>query len=139
MEPSRGKTIHHHGDAHADHIHLEENPQPYIQKRSRKKRSETYHTYIYKILRQVHPDIAISSKAMVVMNSIIADIFERVCAQAGFLARVNKKSTISDKEILSSAKLLIPGDLSRHAVTEGKKALEKFASSFEDERRRYKP
>ena len=36
----------------------------------RKKRTESYSTYIYKVLKQVHPDTGISSKAMTIMNSL---------------------------------------------------------------------
>ncbi|KAK4763395.1 hypothetical protein SAY86_009163 [Trapa natans] len=40
-----------------------------------KKSTETYKIYIFKVLKQVHPDIGISSKAMGIMNSFINDIF----------------------------------------------------------------
>ena len=33
--------------------------------------------YIYKVLKQVHPDTGISSKAMSILNSFINDIFEK--------------------------------------------------------------
>lgn len=33
--------------------------------------AETYKIYIYKVLKQVHPDTGISSKAMSIMNSFI--------------------------------------------------------------------
>ena len=34
-------------------------------------KSETYKLYIYKVLKQVHPDTGVSSKAMGIMNSFI--------------------------------------------------------------------
>ena len=34
-------------------------------------KAETYKIYIYKVLKQVHPDTGISSKAMSIMNSFI--------------------------------------------------------------------
>ena len=33
-------------------------------KKKKKKRTESYSSYIYKVLKQVHPDTGISSKAM---------------------------------------------------------------------------
>ena len=45
-------------------------------KKHRRKRKETYSIYIYKVLKQVHPDTGISSKAMSIMNSFVNDIFE---------------------------------------------------------------
>ena len=44
----------------------------------RKSRKETYSIYIYKVLKQVHPDTGISSKAMSIMNSFVNDVFERI-------------------------------------------------------------
>ncbi|KAF9314347.1 histone H2B, partial [Podila horticola] len=35
----------------------------------KKTRSETYSSYIYKVLKQVHPDTGISNKAMSILNS----------------------------------------------------------------------
>ncbi|XP_011293578.2 histone H2B [Musca domestica] len=58
----------------------------------RTKRKESYAIYIYKVLKQVHPDTGISSKAMSIMNSFVNDIFERIAAEASRLAHYNKRS-----------------------------------------------
>ncbi len=47
-----------------------------------KKRVESYSTYIYKDLKQVHPDTGISKKGMSIMSSFINDIFERIAGEA---------------------------------------------------------
>ena len=47
----------------------------------RRTRKESYGTYIYKVLKQVHPDVGISSKAMSIMNSFVNDIFERIASE----------------------------------------------------------
>uniref|UniRef100_A0A0E9WVB2 Core Histone H2A/H2B/H3 domain-containing protein n=1 Tax=Anguilla anguilla TaxID=7936 RepID=A0A0E9WVB2_ANGAN len=47
-------------------------------KKRRKSRKESYAIYVYKVLKQVHPDTGISSKAMGIMNSFVNDIFERI-------------------------------------------------------------
>ena len=45
--------------------------------------AETYKIYIYKVLKQVHPDTGISSKAMSIMNSFINVSAQRhTCARA---------------------------------------------------------
>ena len=95
----------------------------------RKKRVETYSTYIYKVLKQVHPDTGISSRGMAIMNSFINDIFERIAGEAGRLARYNKKQTLSSREIQTAVRLLLPGELAKHAVSEGTKAVTKFSSA----------
>ena len=124
----------------------------------RKKRTESYSSYIYKVLKQVHPDTGISSKAMSIMNSFINDaferiaveagklvrynkkgmsimnsfindIFERIAGEAGKLAKYNKKATLSSREIQTSVRLMLPGELAKHAVSEGTKAVTKFSSA----------
>ena len=95
----------------------------------RKKRKETYAIYIYKVLKQVHPDTGISSKAMSIMNSFVNDIFERIANEASRLANHNGKSTISSREIQTAVRLLLPGELAKHAVSEGTKAVTKYTSS----------
>ena len=98
-------------------------------KKKRAKRKESYAIYIYKVLKQVHPDTGISSKAMGIMNSFVNDIFERIAGEASRLAHYNKKSTISSREIQTAIRLLLPGELAKHAVSEGTKAVTKYTSS----------
>jgi histone H2B len=118
-----------------------------------KKRTESYSSYIYKVLKQVHPDTGISKKGtfetfcsnklfndfsisqicfatgMSIMNSFINDIFERIAGEAGKLATYNKKATLSSREIQTAVRLMLPGELAKHAVSEGTKAVTKFSSA----------
>ncbi|XP_008052344.1 histone H2B type 1-A [Carlito syrichta] len=98
-------------------------------KKRKKCRKESYSTYIYKVLKQVHPDTGISSKAMGIMNSFVSDIFERLAAEASRLAHYNRRSTITSREIQTAVRLLLPGELAKHAVSEGTKAVTKYTSS----------
>lgn len=98
-------------------------------KKRKGRRRESYAIYIYKVLKQVHPDTGISSKAMGIMNSFVNDIFERIATEASRLAQYNKKSTISSREIQTAIRLLLPGELAKHAVSEGTKAVTKYTSS----------
>eukprot|EP00238_Polyblepharides_amylifera_P002570 CAMPEP_0196576374 /NCGR_PEP_ID=MMETSP1081-20130531/5654_1 /TAXON_ID=36882 /ORGANISM="Pyramimonas amylifera, Strain CCMP720" /LENGTH=127 /DNA_ID=CAMNT_0041894959 /DNA_START=34 /DNA_END=417 /DNA_ORIENTATION=+ len=94
-----------------------------------KKSTETYKIYIYKVLKQVHPDTGISSKAMGIMNSFINDLFEKIATEASKLSRYNKKPTITSREIQTAVRLVLPGELAKHAVSEGTKAVTKFTSA----------
>ncbi|EYU36125.1 hypothetical protein ABFS83_14G238900 [Erythranthe nasuta] len=98
-------------------------------KKRTKKSVETYKIYIFKVLKQVHPDIGVSSKAMGIMNSFINDIFEKLAGESSRLARINKKPTITSREIQTAVRLVLPGELAKHAVSEGTKAVTKFTSS----------
>ena len=95
----------------------------------RRRRRESFSIYIYKVLKQVHPDTGISSKAMSIMNSFVNDLFERIAGEASRLAHYNKRSTISSREVQTAVRLLLPGELAKHAVSEGTKAVTKYNSS----------
>ncbi|XP_078389013.1 histone H2B 7-like [Cetorhinus maximus] len=98
-------------------------------KKRKRSRKESYSIYIYKVMKQVHPDTGISSKAMSIMNSFVNDIFERIAGESSRLAHYNKRSTISSREIQTAVRLLLPGELAKHAVSEGTKAVTKYTSS----------
>ncbi|KAL3679226.1 hypothetical protein R1sor_022182 [Riccia sorocarpa] len=70
-------------------------------KKKVKKGTETYKIYIYKVLKQ----------------------------EAARLARYNKKPTITSREIQTAVRLILPGELAKHAVSEGTKAVTKFTSA----------
>ena len=97
--------------------------------KAKKSKTETYKIYIYKVLKQVHPDTGISSKAMSIMNSFINDIFEKIATEASKLARYNKKPTVTSREIQTAVRLILPGELAKHAVSEGTKAVTKYTSN----------
>ncbi|XP_069752177.1 uncharacterized protein [Narcine bancroftii] len=94
-------------------------------KKHRKSRKESY----YKLLKQVHPDTGISFKAMSIMNSLVNNIFNWIVDKASRLAHYNKRSTISSWEIQTAMRLLLPGQLAKHTMSEGSKAVTKYTSS----------
>ncbi len=92
-------------------------------KKKRKTRKESYSSYVYKVLKQVHPDTGISTRGMSVMNSLINDLFDKIATEAGKLVRYNKKNTLNRREIATAVRLLLPGELAKHAVSEGTRAV----------------
>ena len=96
----------------------------------RRKRTSTasYNMYIYRVLKQIHPEQGISKKAMSIMNSFVCDVFEKVSREAGGLCRYNRTKTLGSREVQSAVRLVLPGELSKHAVSEGTKAVTKYSS-----------
>ncbi len=74
-------------------------------------------------------ETGISKKGMSVMNSFVNDIFDKVMAEAGKLVRYNKKATLSSREVQTAVRLSLPGELAKHAVSEGTKAVTKFTAA----------
>ena len=96
---------------------------------SKKKPVQTYSSYIYKVLKQVHPDCGMSKRAMSIMNSFVNDTFEKIALEASRLAKFSGKATITSREIQTAARLILPGELAKHAVSEGTKAVTKYTTS----------
>lgn len=106
-----------------------QNVSPVSQKKNRKpkKQYDSYGRFICKVLKQVHPDIAITKKAMIIMNSFVNDLFERIAIEAGKLAKYVKRRTLTSRDIQASVRLIVPGELAKHAVSEGTKAFAKYS------------
>ena len=96
---------------------------------AKRRRTETFSVYIYRVLKQVHPETGISKRSMQIMNSFINDIFEKIALEASKLVRYNKKHTLSSREVQTAVRLLLPGELAKHAVSEGTKAVTKYSSA----------
>jgi len=57
---------------------------------------------------------------------LLVDSFLTRCSE---LASYAKKSTISSREIQTSVRLILPGELAKHAISEGTKSVTKFSSA----------
>ncbi len=107
---------------------------PVVKKGGEKKKRSTkttqsYSSYIVKILKQVHPKMGISKRSKSIMNSLVNDTFEKVATEAGRLVRYNDKGVLGSREVQTAIRLVLPGELAKHAVSEGTKAVTKFSSA----------
>jgi histone H2B len=96
--------------------------------KSHRKSKKSWNTYIYRTLKQVNKAVGLSGKGMKVMNSFCQDIFERIAVEAASLTRFNKGKTLSSREVQTAVRLVLPTELSKHAMAEGTKAVAKFSS-----------
>ena len=97
--------------------------------KARKKPKYTFEKNIHKVRIQVHPDNTMSKKAMGIMNSFVLDMLDKIALEASKLAKYNKKPTLTSREIQTAVKLLLPGELAKHAVSEGTKAVARYVAS----------
>ena len=95
-------------------------------KRTKHKGGVIYQSYVYKVLKQVHPKMRISKSAMDILESCVGDTFERIAGEAMRLLRTSRKDTMNTREIQSAVRLVFPGELSRHAMSEGSKAVIRY-------------
>ncbi|KEJ82855.1 Histone H2B [Oxytricha trifallax] len=104
--------------------------------RKKKVKFDNMQVYIFRVLKQVHPEIGISKRSMAIMNSFIRDILDKVCNEASGLSKMKKTQTISSKDIQCAVKLLLPGELSKHAASEGTKALAKYTQCVDNQKQK---
>lgn len=66
---------------------------------------------------------------MSIMNSFVIDIFERIANESAKLVQYRKSSQISEMEIKSAVKLILPGELCTISLSEGAKHLARYKAS----------
>ena len=98
-------------------------------KGGKRRRVQSYSTYLYQVLKQVHPDAKLRSRSRKVLNSFINDLFERIAGEAGRVSMKDGKKTLDSRDIQAAVRLVLPGELAKHAVSEGTKAVTKYSST----------
>ena len=96
---------------------------------SKKRRSQpNYCSYIHKVMRQVHPNLHVQKKAMFEVNALVENVVKRMTEKSANIAIAGGKGTLQSRHVLAAAKLIMPHKLSKHAVSEGTKAVTKFTA-----------
>ncbi|OWR44004.1 late histone H2B.L4-like [Danaus plexippus] len=99
-------------------------------KKMKKKNYQSFSIYLFKLLRSVTKDnFGISRHSMLIMNNFVNDMLEKIASEAGKLVSHGKKTTLGSREIQSAIRLLIPGELAKHANIEGMKAITMYHNS----------
>ena len=98
------------------------------------RRKERFHNHLYKVLRQVQGwDISISARAMGVMNEMANHSFDRIMDEASRLVRYSGKATLTEREVQMAVRLVLPGELARHADKFGTKRIDRsYKADYED-------
>jgi histone H2B len=100
-----------------------------LKKRYNKKRNNSgFGSYIFKVLKVVNPGTGISKKSVTIMDNMMEDLFEKISLEASKLAKSNRRQTITAREIQTAVRLVLPGELRKHAICEGSKAITKYNS-----------
>ncbi|XP_059014108.1 histone H2B-like [Mustela lutreola] len=104
--------------------------QPRRRRRRRGRCPDSFATYFPRVLKQVHEGLSLSQQAVSVMDSFVKDMFERIVDEASRLARSTQRSTITSGEIQTAVRLLLPGEIGKHAVSEATKAQTKCTTKW---------
>jgi histone H2B len=84
----------------------------------------TFNTYIKRVLKGgKNPNLALSGTAVKIVNSFVLDMFDKIATQAAALSRLTKKATLGSREVQTAVRLLVPGELASHCMSEAAKSV----------------
>lgn len=88
-----------------------------------------FNTYVKKVLGQVHPNAGISGPALSTVDNLVKVVISKIsCVTNQMFIRSGAK-TLSAKNVQNAVKIALGGELSKHAVSEGTKAVTIYASN----------
>ena len=90
---------------------------------------KSFDTYVYQVLKQVHPDTGMTASAKYIMDRICKIVIEKLMTAVNKLNRELQTKTVSSRDVQSAVILVFPGELAKHAVSEGTKAVTRYNSS----------
>ncbi len=90
----------------------------------------TLNIYITRVLKQVHPNTGITATALDQVNQIMFALLDRINKVARDLSTSDEKKTLGSREIQTAVRIVFPGEVGKHAVSEGTKALTKYNASL---------
>jgi len=88
-----------------------------------------FEIYIRRALKQVHPETGISGSALSCLNNLVEITVQKIMVGVNRLLLATGKKTVNTRDIQDASRLVIPGELCKHAVSEGTKAVTKYDSS----------
>ena len=79
-------------------------------------------------MKQIHPELELEPETKEWLQELQEDTYARVVTEAVAVLKMVKKNTVSSREIQTAVRLVFPGELAKHAVSEGTKAVCKACS-----------
>lgn len=124
----------------SSHLFEEKNLQPtiimnagLIKRREERKRRRilyvqkaSFRNLIRKMLSRFQDGLSISEAATDIIDSIIFDLFHELAAEAKELMVYSGKRTLTAHDIQYAAKRYFKGEIARHAISEGNKAVQAY-------------
>lgn len=85
-----------------------------------------FDSYIPLVIKQIHPGISTNAHTKISINKMLHDVAKRILANARL---VNNQATLTSRDIQTGVKLTFDGELAKHGVAKGTRAVTKFTSS----------
>lgn len=101
-----------------------------VRRREEKHERISFSSYIYLVLKEIHPDLKISMRAMSVMNNLIGNIFEKIVNRTNHFSKINDLQAISSCEIQRAIRLAFENDITVNASASARQSVAKYVSIF---------
>ena len=88
-----------------------------------KKKGRDFSKYIFKVHRAAGNQTRIKKGAMKVLNSMVNELFKRICTEAREVLEISKKQIINAEALRTSVKMIFPKDMCQFALEEGDRAV----------------
>lgn len=98
-----------------------------------------YSIYIQKVLKQVHPEIGITSDALQTTNNLVKITCLEIVKRLNVVMRINGKKTINSSDVAAAVRVSLPGELGKHGVAQLSKATYAYAQSIKEKQKSEKP
>ena len=77
---------------------------------------ESYSVYIRRVLKELHPDIGISEKAMKILDSLMHGLYEQLATEASRAARIHRRKSLTTRDVEISVRVVLPEGLASRAM-----------------------
>lgn len=98
-------------------------------KNNRRSKDLSFTRSIFKVFKHMKTGLTISKNSMKIITNFVNDIFERMVAEGSHIQKISKKKTLSSRAVQTAVRLVIPGDLKKHSIVYGIKAVARYESS----------
>jgi histone H2A len=94
-----------------------------------------FSTYVYRVLKQVHPDTGISGSALATMVNLIKVNISKIIFVMNQISIRTGAKTLTSRDVITSIKICIPGELAKHGVSEAIKAVQLYKADINSEKK----
>lgn len=84
---------------------------------------ESYSVYIRRVLKELHPDIGISEKAMKILDSLLHGLYEQLAIEASRAARIHRRKSLTRRDVEISVRVVLPEGLATRAMDKANLAI----------------
>ncbi|GFT53872.1 histone H2B [Nephila pilipes] len=91
----------------------------------------SFERYIRDVLKMIDENASITEPAMKIMDALVKDMFKQLANGTKDLMEKDDKRTMDEVDVKCATLELLQGEVARHAVSEGTKAVELFKNNVQ--------